>query len=62
MAVYDSQNSENNYEELVISLDKGRSFTLGSEVGYAEGFYHFSKVQLQQSLKQVTHEIVDLYF
>ncbi len=62
MAVYDSQNSENNYEELVISLDKGRSFTLGSEVSYAEGFYHFSKQQLQLSLKQVTHEIVDLYF
>ena len=62
MAIYSSQNSENNYEELVISLDKGRTFTLGSEVSYAEGFYRFSRQQLQRSLREVTHEIVDLYF
>ncbi len=62
MAIYGSQNSENNYEDLVVSLDKGRTFTLGPEVSHAEGFYHFSNQQLQRSLKDVTHEIVDLYF
>lgn len=62
MKVYGSQNSENNYEDLVVSLDKGRTFTLGPEVSHAEGFYHFSTQQLQCSLKEVTHGIVDLYF
>lgn len=62
MAIYGSQNSENNYEDLVVSLDKGRTFTLGPKVSYAEGFYQFSTQQLQRSLKEVTHEIVDLYF
>jgi LmbE family N-acetylglucosaminyl deacetylase len=62
MAVYGSQNEENNYEELVLSLDKGRTFTLDSQVSHAEGFYHYSREQLQLSLQQVTHNIIDLYF
>lgn len=62
MAVYGSQNEENNYEELVLSLDKGRTFTLDSQVSHAEGFYHYSREQLQLSLQEVTHNIIDLYF
>ena len=62
MTVYGSQNEENNYEELVLSLDKGRTFTLDSQVSHAEGFYHYSREQLQLSLQQVTHNIIDLYF
>lgn len=62
MAAYASQNGENNYEELVLSLDKGRTFTLPADVSHAEGFYLYSKQELASSLKEVTHSIVDLYF
>jgi hypothetical protein len=62
MTVYGSQNEENNYEELVLSLDKGRTFTLDPQVSHAEGFYHYSREQLQLSLQEVTHNIIDLYF
>ncbi|PCJ27749.1 MAG: hypothetical protein COA96_02545 [SAR86 cluster bacterium] len=62
MAAYASQNSENNYEELVLSLDKGRTFSLPTEVSHAEGFYHFSEADLGLSLREVTHRIIDLYF
>lgn len=61
MAVYASQNDENNYEELVLSLDKGRTFTLPAEVSHAEGFYLYSQEELAISLKEVTHKIIDLY-
>lgn len=61
MAIYASQNDENNYEELVLSLDKGRTYTLPAEVSYAEGFYLYSKDELTASLKVVTHRIIDLY-
>lgn len=62
MTVYASQNDENNYEELVLSLDKGRTFTLPAEVSHAEGFYLYSKDELATSLQDVTHRIIDLYF
>ena len=62
MAIYASQNDENNYEELVLSLDKGRTFTLPAEVSHAEGFYLYSKDELATSLQDVTHKIIDLYF
>jgi hypothetical protein len=39
MQVYESQNKENNYPELVAALDKGRTFSLPKEVKFAEGFF-----------------------
>jgi len=62
MIIYASQNDENNYEELVLSLDKGRTFTLPAAVSHAEGFYLYSKEELATSLREVTHNIIDLYF
>ena len=62
MAIYASQNDENNYEELVLSLDKGRTFTLPANVSHAEGFYRYSDNELAKSLKEVTHDIIELYF
>lgn len=61
MDIYASQNSENNYPELVLSLDKGRTFSLPAEVEYAEGFYRFTEEDLSLSLREVTHRIIDLY-
>jgi len=61
MDVYASQNSENNYPELVISLDKGRTLSLPEQVEYAEGFYRFTEQDLSLPLREVTHRIIDLY-
>ena len=61
MAIYASQNSENNYQELVVALDKGRTFSLPANVEFAEGFFRFQSKDLAFSLQEVTHKIVDLY-
>ncbi|NKB34719.1 MAG: hypothetical protein GKR91_16620 [Pseudomonadales bacterium] len=61
MDIYASQNSENNYPELVISLDKGRTFSLPPEVKYAEGFFRFSEEDLNQTFAEAAHKILDLY-
>lgn len=62
MTIYASQNDANNYEALVLALDKGRTFTLPAEVSHAEGFYLYSADELTSSLQEVTHKIIDLYF
>jgi LmbE family N-acetylglucosaminyl deacetylase len=62
MAVYGSQNSENNYEELVLALDKGRTYTLPAAVTHAEGFYHYTSAQLVLTLEEVTQQIIQQYF
>ena len=61
MDVYASQNQENNYPELVIALDKGRTFSLPKEIKYAEGFFRYQKKDLDISLDEMTHNIIDLY-
>lgn len=62
MNVYCSQNSENNYPELVRSLDKGRTFSLPSEVKFAEGYYRFAAADLHGSLQKATQGIIDRYY
>ncbi|GAB5497754.1 MAG: PIG-L family deacetylase [Pseudohongiellaceae bacterium] len=62
MDVYCSQNSENNYPELVRSLDKGRTFSLPAEVKFAEGYYRFSSADLHDSLQLATQGIIDRYY
>ena len=61
MAIYASQNSENNYQELVLALDKGRTFSLPAKVEFAEGCFRFQSKDMAMSLQEVTHKIVDLY-
>jgi LmbE family N-acetylglucosaminyl deacetylase len=62
MAVYSSQNSENDYPALVLALDKARTFTLPDEMAFAEGFYCYDPEDLKHSLWEVTRGIVNLYF
>lgn len=50
MAQYLSQVGENNYIEIVEAMNMLRTFSLPPQVRYAEGFYHFSREDLQQSL------------
>ena len=61
MAVYASQNSENNYPELVIALNKTRTLSLSPEVGYAEGFFQFSEKDMGIPLREMTHHMINLY-
>ena len=61
MAVYASQNSENNYPDLVIALNKTRTLSLGPEVGYAEGFFQFSEKDMCIPLREMTHHMINLY-
>ena len=61
MALYESQNKENNYPELVLSLDKGRTFSLPDRVEFAEGFYRHPISSLDSSFEEITHRIVKLY-
>ncbi len=62
MAVYVSQNSQNSYPDYVTALNRSRSFSLSSEVIYAEGLYHYDKDQLRRPLPEVVREIVAGYF
>lgn len=62
MKLYASQNCENNYEELVFSLDKARTFSLPKEVKQAEGFYRYKQEQFNHNLNEVISEIVADYF
>ncbi len=61
MAIYASQNCQNNYQDLTLALNKARTFSLPVDVNYAEGFYQFSEEELRLPLIQVTHNIIDLY-
>ncbi len=62
MQLYVSQNSQNSYPELVVALNKGRTFTLPAEVTYAEGFYEFSAEELGMTLAQAYQQILRRYF
>ena len=61
MQVYESQNKENNYPELVLALNKGRTFSLPPEVKFAEGFFEFQNTDLELSLDEMTYSIIRSY-
>ena len=61
MQIYKSQNKENNYPELVLALDKGRTFSLPQEVKYAEGFFRFKASDLEFTFEEITHRIIGRY-
>ncbi|PCH62286.1 MAG: hypothetical protein COC19_03130 [SAR86 cluster bacterium] len=62
MALYNSQNSENNYPQLVKALNKARTFSLNDTVSYAEGFYAYNKTALANSLEATTKAAMQLYW
>lgn len=62
MAVYVSQNSQNSYPDYVTALNRSRSFSLPSEVIYAEGLYRYDENQLRRPLPEVVQEIIAGYF
>jgi len=62
MAIYVSQNSQNDYPDLTTALNKARTFTLPPEVEYAEAFYEYSQAQLGEPLAAVTRHVIAEYF
>lgn len=62
MAVYASQNSQNNYPELIMALNKARTFSLPASVSHAEAFYRFSDQELRGSLHAATEASLARYF
>lgn len=62
MSMYKSQSEQNNYEDLVTALDKARTFSLSSEVDYAEGFYRYNGKQVAKNLTEVLVDLVRNYF
>jgi len=61
MDLYVSQNGQNNYSELVLALDKGRTFSLPQEVKFAEGFFRYQSKDLDLSFREMTKLVIDLY-
>jgi len=62
MAQYLSQLDENNYIEIVEAMNRLRTFSLPRQVSFAEGFYHFSREELQQSLQELLQRRVQRFF
>ena len=61
MQIYFSQNQENNYPELVLALDKGRTFSLPQSVKFAEGFFCYDIHDLTFSLDEITLQVIKRY-
>ena len=61
MAVYASQNGLNSYPQLVLALDKARTFTLPAHVSHAEAFYRYDKNDLNYSLAEILRSKIDGY-
>ncbi len=49
--LYNSQNAENCYPELIAALNRSRTFSLPDDVRYAEAFYAYPVADLAASLK-----------
>jgi LmbE family N-acetylglucosaminyl deacetylase len=62
MAVYASQNSQNNYPELIRALNKARTFSMPPEVSHVEAFYAYSAAQLKLPLQAAAAQALALYW
>lgn len=62
MAVYASQNSQNNYPELILGLNKARTFSLPPQVSHAEAFYAYSEAQMALPLRHAAEQALALYW
>lgn len=62
MELYNSQNAENDYPNLVIGLNKGRTFSLPDEVLFAEAFYRYPATAYSRSIEAYTLDIIKKYW
>jgi LmbE family N-acetylglucosaminyl deacetylase len=56
--LYNSQNSENDYPDLVLSLNRARTFSLPPGMHYAEGFFRYQPAQYNRAQQA----IIDHYY
>lgn len=61
MAVYASQNGLNSYPELVLALDKARTFTLPSHVSHAEAFFRYAAEDIDLPLRNILALKIEQY-
>jgi len=61
MAFYASQNSENDYPNLVEALDRGRTFSLPEHVCAAEAFFRYQISDISKEISDLTQEFVEKY-
>lgn len=60
--LYNSQNEENDYPDLIAALNRSRTFSLPDGVVYAEGFYIFSQTALDSPLRSSIDPMYELYW
>ena len=60
--LYNSQNAENCYPELIAALNRSRTFSLPDEVRYAEAFFAYSSSDLGTSLRACTDRYYGKYW
>jgi hypothetical protein len=62
MQVYVSQNSQNNYPEMILALNKARTFSMPSECSHAEAFYAYPSADVGLDLAQAAQKAINPYF
>lgn len=62
MEIYASQNSENNYPELILALNKARTFSMPPEVSHVEAYFQVPETQWGWSLQKICQTAIDRYF
>jgi len=62
MQVYVSQNSQNNYPEMILALNKARTFSMPSDCSHAEAFYAYPSADVGLDLAQAVQKAINPYF
>lgn len=62
MEIYASQNSENNYPELILALNKARTFSMPADVSHVEAYFQVPEAQHDWDLKRICQAAITPYF
>jgi len=62
MQVYVSQNSQNNYPEMILALNKARTFSMPADCSHAEAFYAYPPEDMGIELAQAAQKAITPYF
>ena len=62
MQVYVSQSSQNNYPEMILALNKARTFSMPADCSHAEAFYAYPADDMGIELAQAAQKAITPYF
>jgi len=62
IAIYNSQNEENNYPQLIAALNRARTFSLPEEVEYAEAFFRYTEAAATETLRSHNDRYYERYW